>query len=164
MRFEFQQLPSLLRRRIDDGDVINLMSADASRLERDEYYGSLSFKNDGVELVLKEAPWVLPSAEITDSKALHVSAFHFHREGHEGYTEYKGAFPGVVVFNDSEADVRGKLGEPMNSGGGGFSKLLKKPIAHWLRYSIDGASLNFQFDADGKFEMATLFVEEPKRK
>ena len=164
MRFDFQQLPPLLCRHVDDLSIVNLIGTDSSRLERDEYYGSVSFENDGVELVLKESPWVLPAAEITDSKALYVSGFHFHREGHDGYTEYKGVFPSGVAFNDSEAEVRHKLGDPLNSGGGGFSNLLKKPIPRWFRYRIDNAFLNFQFDTDGKVEMVTLFVEEPKKK
>jgi hypothetical protein len=161
MTFEFQDLQPLLRRRVDDSRVVELIGSDSSIIERDEYYGSVEFQNQGVELVLKEAPWVIPPREITDPKVLFVAGFHFHREGHEGYHEYSGHFPGGVTFNDDEDEVRHKLGNPLIIGGGGISSVLKKPLPRWIRYVIDGSFLGFQLDVNGKVEMATLFVEAP---
>jgi hypothetical protein len=116
-----------------------------------------------MELVFREAPWVLPVEEISDPKSLYVSGFHFHRAGHEGYNEYLGQFPAEIVFNDMESDIRRKLGEPIKAGGGGISKILKRPIPKWLVYPLGNARLHVQFDADGKTELVTLFVENPQQ-
>ena len=71
---------------------------------------------------------MLPRTEVTDPKTLHVGGFHFHREGHDGYSQYPGQFPGGVVFDDTESDVTRKLGPPLSVGGGGFSSLLNKAV------------------------------------
>jgi hypothetical protein len=162
MSFELQKLRPLLRRRSDDEGVVSLIGQDPSIIRRNEYYGSTEFRDLGVDLVFKEAPWVIPPKEITDPMALYVSGFHFHRQGHEGFNEYLGRFPANVEFNDSEADVRRKLGQPVNTGGGGFSNVLGKPIPRWLSYAIDDALIHFQLDVDGKLEMVTLFAEAPQ--
>lgn len=162
MATEFQQLRSLLGRPADDKAVVELIGHDASIIQRNEYYGSAEFRDLGVDVVFKEAPWVIPPADAKDISALYVSGFHFHRQGHEGFNEYPGRFPGSVGFNDSEADVRRKLGQPVKTGGGGISSVLRKPIPHWLRYAIGDAMIHFQLDVDGKVEMITLFVESPQ--
>jgi hypothetical protein len=159
MTFEFQDLQLLLRRRVDDPKVVELIGSDPSIIKRDEYYGSVEFQNQGVELVLKEAPWVIPTTEITDPKDLFVAGFHFHREGHEGYHKYSGHFPGGVTLNDDEDQLRHKLGKPSTTGGGGFSSFLRTLLPRWSRYVIDESLLHFQFDVDDKVGMVTLFVE-----
>jgi hypothetical protein len=161
MAFEFQYLQTLLRSRADAADVVRLIGGDSSIIERNEYYGSVEFKQLGFDLVLQEAPWVLPPSKFTDAKELYVAGFHFHREGHEGYHQYKGDFPGGIEFNDSEGDVRRKLGQPVKTGGGGLIPVLKKPVPRWLRYAMNGAMVHFQLDANGKVEMVALEVENP---
>lgn len=161
MALEFQQLLGLLRRRVDDPRVVGLIGADTSIINRDEYYGSVEFQDQGVELVLKEAPWVMPRDEFFDAKDLFVAGFHFHREGHDDYSEYLGHFPGGVVFGDEEEAVRHKMGEPSASGGGGLSQVLKGRLPHWVQYKFDNFLLRFQLDADSKVEMVTLFVKAP---
>ena len=160
MDLDFQTLRSLLRRRADNVRVVELIGTDPSAIERDEFYGSVEFPSDGVECVFKEAPWVLSPSEITDNKALYVSGFHFHRAGHEGYQQYMGQFPGGVAFNDSEKEIRRKLGKPSSTGGGGMSSVLKKPIPRWLRYNTSQGIIRFQLDVDGTVQMVTLFVEQ----
>jgi hypothetical protein len=161
MTLGFQHLLGLLRRRVDDPRVEGLIGADRSIIDRDEYYGSVEFQDQGVELVLKEAPWVIPPDEFSDAKDLFVAGFHFHREGHDDYNEYRGHLPGGVLFGDTEEAVCHKLGEPSASGGGGISQVLKSPMPRWVQYKIDDSLLRFQLDADSKVEMATLFVEAP---
>jgi len=160
--FEFSTLVSLLRRPAKDREVLAFFGPAISSLTRDEYYGSIDFMSDGVEAVFKEAPWVAPKAEITDAKDLYVSAFHLHREGHDGYAGYVGDLPHGARLNDSEAELVRKLGQPTAAGGGGMSAVLKRPIARWIKYSIGDAVLNIQFDADGRAEMATLFAPDQK--
>jgi hypothetical protein len=89
-RFDIAEIVKLLRRSENDQEVRNFFGQAMSSIERDEYYGFLIFKPEGVDAVFNEAPWVVPAAEITDPKVLHVSAFHLHREGHEGYSGYSG--------------------------------------------------------------------------
>src|SRR5262249_53959519 len=153
----------LLRRRSDDPGVVGLIGSDPSIIERDEYYGSVEFKNNGVDLVFKEAPWVIPTSEISDPKDLYVCGFHFHRAGHEGSAQYQGDFPNGTAFDDSELEIRRKLGQPLKTGGGGISSVLKKPLQRWLRYSLGDAVIHFQLDDNSKVEMVTLEVENPNR-
>src|SRR5262249_45336376 len=163
MTTDFDQLRSLLRRRSDDARVMDLIGGDPAIIERNEYYGSVEFKDAGVDLVLQESPWVLPPSEFTDPKQLYVAGFHFHRAGHEGYAQYQGGFPGGTAFDDSELDIRRKLGQPLKTGGGGTIPVLKKPVPRWLGYSLGDAMIHFQLDKSGKVEMVTLEVENPGR-
>lgn len=160
MILEFERLRPLLRRRADDVEVTDLIGQDTSIIKRDEYYGSVEFRDIGIEFVFKEAPWVVPVTEIFDPKALHVCAFHFHREGHEGHSEYSGHLPGGVAFNDSEVEILRKLGRALSTGGGGMSSVLKRRVPRWLRYSIGDAILQFQLDGNGRMEMVTLYTED----
>jgi len=43
-----------------------------------------------------------------------------------------------------------------------MSKVLKRPIPRWLRYSFGGATLHFQFDPNGRVEMATLSAADAR--
>jgi hypothetical protein len=155
---ELEHLLTLLRRRADDPAVTDLVRQDPEHIERSAYQGFVELKPIGVSVMFKEAPWVLSPAEISDPTALHVSAFHFHGEGHEGYSGYSGSFPGGLVLGNSEAEVLHALGQPIARGGGGISAVLKKPIPHWLRYSVGDAVLHFQLDANGRIDLVTLYV------
>ena len=133
-----------------------------STIYRDEYYGSLEFKSEGVGVVFQEAPWVVPSEKITDPKELYVAAFHLCREGHEGFTGYSGQLPNGVALGDSEAELLRKMGAPLKRGGGGMSLILKQPIPHWFRFALGDAILHFQLDPRGRVDMATLQTPEIK--
>ena len=157
MKFEFEYLRSLLRRPLDDLPVLSFIGGDPSVVERDDYYGSVLFNDAGVDMVLNEAPFVLPAAEVTDPTKLYVCAFHFHRQGHEDFEQYGGELPGGVLFGESEADVRRRLGDPSKEGGGGTSPVLQRPIGRWIQYVLDhDALLHLQFDKLGTVEMVTL--------
>jgi hypothetical protein len=75
-RFGFEQLVCLLGRSENDPIVRSFFGNEITAIDRDEYYGSLEFKPEGVGVVFKEAPWVVPSEEIADPKELYVAAFH----------------------------------------------------------------------------------------
>jgi hypothetical protein len=155
-KFDLQKMQSLLRLRADDPAVIELIGHDLAVIQRDAYLGWVEFKDEGISLMFAEAPWVLPAHEIRDAKALHVSAFHLHRAGHEGYSQYCRQLPNGVALDDSEGELLRKLGQPMATGGGGMSRLLKKPIPRWLKYSLGDAILHFQLDPNNHVEMITL--------
>ncbi len=161
-KFNFEQLVSLLRRSENDPEVRNFFGQAISSIEHDEYYGSLEFKPEGVDVVFNEAPWVVPSEKITDPKELYLAAFHLHREGHEGYAGYSGQLPNDVALDDPEAEVLRKMGQPSTSGGGGMSTVVKGPIPRWFRYSFGDAFLHFQLDANGRVDMATLSARDIK--
>ncbi len=155
-RFDLAAIAELLRRSENDPLVRNFFGQAMSRIERDEYYGSLEFKPEGVDVVFHEAPWVVPSEEMTDPKELYVAGFHLHREGHEGYAGYSGQLPNGVALGDAEDEVLRKMGPSVHSRGGGMSKLLKGPIPYWFRYAFGNGFLHFQLDASGRIEMVTL--------
>lgn len=164
MKFEFEKLRSLLRKRADDPAVIELIERQYTQINRSAYQGYVSIPQYGVSVMFKEAPWVVPVSEIQDPKMLHLDAFHFHSEGHEGHSQYSGCFPGGIAFGDSETAVRSKLGPPSTSGGGGFSKMLKKTIPHWVKYSLGSELLHIQLDPDGKVDMITLYTPDLQSK
>ena len=56
-----------------------------------------------------------------------------------------------------ETEIIQRLGAPMATGGGGMSKVLKRPIPRWLRYSVaPDAMLQLQLDERGTIQMATI--------
>jgi hypothetical protein len=154
--FEIHDLVRLLRRSEKDSDVQNAFGQAISNIVRDEYYGSIELKNDGLEAVFKEATWMVPEAAVVDPKDLYLAAFHLHRDGHEGYSGYAGQLPNGVALGDPEGEVVRKMGQPAATGGGGMSSVLKRAIPRWLEYPIDDAYLHFQLAPDGRVEMASL--------
>src|SRR5436853_7796976 len=110
--FEFAEFEKILRRSERDPAIKSFFGQELANIERDEYYGWLEFKSEGVDVVFNEAPWVLPSEEITDPKELYLAAVHMHREGHEGYAEYSGKLPNEVALNEVEAELFRKMGQP----------------------------------------------------
>lgn len=162
-KFEFAKLVELLRRSENDPEVRNFFGQAMSRVERDGYYGSLEFEPVGVEVVFNEAPWIAPPEQVGDPKELYVSAFHLHRQGHDGYAGYSGQLPNGVVLDDSEDEVLRKMGPPHSSGGGSMSKVLKGPIPRWIRYTLGNAFLHFQLDPAGRVAMVTLDAREVKQ-
>jgi len=161
-KFEFAKLVKLLRRSENDPEVRNFFGQYMSDIERDEHYGSLEFKREGVDVVFKEAPWVVPSGQITDPKELYLAAFHLYREGYEGFAGYSGQLPNGVAFGDPEAEVLRKMGEPLKRGGVGVSPVLKRPIPRWFWYTLNDAILHLQLDSNGRVDMATLQIPEVK--
>jgi hypothetical protein len=57
--FEFDKLVTLLGRSESDAEVRDFFEREMSNIERNEYYGFLEFKPDGVAVVFNEAPWVI---------------------------------------------------------------------------------------------------------
>lgn len=161
--FELTYLAELLTLPLADERLIRFLGSLASRVERahDSYYAFLELPEQGVDIVFNDAPWVIPPEKITDEKALHLVAFHFHRAGHEDYSGYTGRLPGDIAFGDSEFEIRRKLGEPSSTGGGGISSVAPKlPIPRWRKYRFGDAILHLQLDDAGRLEMATL--QSPK--
>jgi len=157
MKFDFNLLSGLLRKRADDKEVLDLIGQE-TLIKRNEYLGFVTLKDVGVTIVFEEAPWVIPQDQITHSKELYIASFHLHREGHEGYKQYSGQFPGDARFDDTAAELIEKLGPPSSRGGGGLMPILNKPIAFWFKYNIGGSLLHFQFDDSGFVEMLTLYT------
>lgn len=88
--FDFEKLVSLLGRSVNDPEVKTFFGGEIANIKRDEYYGSLEFKPDGVEVVFQEAPWVVPAEAIGNPHDLYLVAFHLHDEDHEGFQKYSG--------------------------------------------------------------------------
>jgi len=155
-KFDFGGIVRLLRRSENDPEVRSFFGQALSQIERDEHYGSLEFKQDGVDVVFKEAPWAAPPEEIEDQHELYVVAFHLHREGHEGFAGYSGQLPKGVILGDPETEVLRKMGSPSSTGGGGISNALKRAIPRWSRYPLGNGFLHLQLDPADRVEMVTL--------
>ena len=159
-KFEFVKLISLLGRSENDPDIKNFFGNAMSNIERDEYYGSLEFKPEGVDVVFNESPWVLPSEQIIDPKELYLSAFHLHSDGHEGYAGYRGKLPNGVMFGDSEAEVLRKMGRPLKTGGGGMSRVTTGLVPRWLWFPLGDAILHIQLDANDRVDVVTPQIRQ----
>jgi hypothetical protein len=155
MIFEFDKLASLLGRSENDPEVKNFFGRQMSNIERDEFYGLLEFKPDGVDVVFKEAPWVVPSEKVTDPKELYLAAFHLHSDGHEGFLGYRGKLPNGLVFSDREAEILRKMGQPLKIGGGGMSHITRGAVPRWFWFPLGEAILHIQLDTNGRVEMVT---------
>jgi hypothetical protein len=152
----------MLRRSINDPEVQEFLGSTIDKVARDEYYGSIEFKSDGVEIVFKEAPWVIPIEKIDDKTELFISAFHFHRSGHDNYSGYLGKMQNGVALGDSDTTIELKLGLPAAVGGGSMSSVLKRMVPRWLQYPVGEAIVNFQLDSNNKSELATLYAPDQK--
>src|SRR5215467_4295443 len=161
-KFEFNNLVTLLGRSENDPAVKRLLGKQMSNIERDEFYGTLEFKLEGVDVVFQEAPWLVPSENITDPKELYLAAFHLHDQGHEGYERYSCELPNGLAFGNSETEVLGKMGLPIKIGGGSISHLLKRVVPRWFWYPLGEAILHVQFDTKGRVEMVTPRVPDIK--
>lgn len=159
-KFEIDRLIRLLGRSEKDSEVRNFLGKQMSNIVRDEFYGTLEFKPEGVDVVFKEAPWVVPSENIIDPKELYLAAFHLHGHGHEGYEGYSGQLPNGLSLGDSEAEVLRKMGQPLKIGGGGMSRLLMGVVPRWFWYPLGEAILHVQFDTKGRVEMVTPRVPD----
>ena len=161
-RFEFESLLSLLGRSENDPAIRQFFGRDIFMIDRDEYYGTLEFKSEGVDVVFNEAPWVVPPEQVRDPKELWLAAFHLYREGHQGFAQYQGELPNRVVFGDSEHDLLRKLGEPLKRGGGVISSFDGQSIPRWFWFTLGKSILHLQLDGMGRVDMATLQVPEIK--
>jgi hypothetical protein len=161
MNLTFERLGALLSKPVSDADIRELIAG--RELERSAHQGFVEIVDVGVSLMFKEAPWVVES-DYVDPSALYLSAIHFHRQGHEGYAQYSGALPGGVRFDDDSSELRSKLGEPLSTGGGGMSKVLRQAIPRWSKYRSerDGIVIHFQFDAQDRLELVTLMAYKPQ--
>jgi hypothetical protein len=154
---DFSTLRSLLGRGADDPEVINVIES-TEHIRRASYLGYVELKDKGVAVMFAADT----AAEEEPVQSLHVSAFHLHRKGHDGYAQYSGELPSKVAFNDQETDVLKKLGKPVESGGGEKSSFFKRPVPRWLRYSIGNVVVHLQLDAKARIEMVTLYPANAK--
>lgn len=161
-KFEFNKLVALLGRSENDPEVRDFFGKYMSDIERDEFYGTLEFKPEGVDVVFQEAPWVVSSEKVANPKELFLAAFHLHGEGHEGYRGYSGQLPNGLAIGNSEAEVLRKMGQPLTVGGGTMSRVLKKPVPRWFWYPLGGAILHVQFDPKGRVEVVTPRMPDVK--
>jgi len=161
-RFGFEQLVSLLRLSENDARIRNFFGHEMSSIDRDEYYGTLEFKPEGVDVVFKEAPWVIPPEKISDPRELWLSSFHLYREGLDGFAGYSGKLPNGVALGDSETELLRKMGEPISKGGGYTDPVDKLPIPRWFCFALGEAILHFQLDPMGRIDMATLQASKIK--
>jgi len=157
---EFAKLVHLLRRSEKDPEVRRFFGQRMAYIDRDEYYGTLQYKNEGFDAVFQEAPWVLSPEKITNPKELFLAAFHLYRQGYDGFAEYSNQLPNGIAFGDSEAEIVRKMGQPIRIGGGALIPVLKRSAPRWFWYPISNAILHLQFDKSGRVDMAT--IQAPK--
>lgn len=153
---QFNRMIGMLGRLSDDDLVKQTFGTQGFEIERIEYYGFLTFKMLGVDVVFNEMAFLPPDANKSQKSKLRVCAFHLHRQGHDGYCGFSGKMPLDLAFNDLEADVVRKLGSPRSQGGGNRSTVMGRTVPYWVEYSNPNYSLHLQFDQLGRLELVTL--------
>lgn len=85
------------------------------------------------------------------------SVFLFAK-GYEGHLPFKGDLPSSIVFGEMPEDVRIKLGEPIQSGGGMVGMLGRK-IHLWEKFDHGQYQLTVQYGDEG-VQLVTLISSE----
>jgi hypothetical protein len=160
MNIDLDTMISHLQQPIDSPQLRQAYGDSIEGIERSAHYGFVQFQTEGISVIFKEAPWVIPKEQITDPLKLYLSAFHLHVAGHEGYQQFKGKLPHSIHFGDSKARVLELCGEPLATGGGMLSKLLNKKTPSWVKYKRKGHVEHYQFNSLDQLELVTVFVED----
>lgn len=148
----------LLGRSTEDKIVISSLKGDLCRITRDEYYGSINYIDDGFDIVFQEEAWIFPDIHPKNEELLYISAFHLHREGHEGFRQFQGQLAGDLFFGCPFDEVLRKLGSPDVKGGEGSMMGINVPL--WMKYFYDVFCVHCQFDVEKKLEMMTISYPE----
>ena len=85
-----------------------------------------------------------------------VMTIQLYAEGLDGYKGFVGPLPEGISFPNSRSDVRNKLGQPCDSGGGAATQFFGKAPT-WDLYDRDSYSLHIQYaDGDETINLITL--------
>jgi hypothetical protein len=57
---DFETIEKLLGRSQHEHEVRKFFGSAIFTITREEFYGSLEFKAEGIDVVFQEAPWVIP--------------------------------------------------------------------------------------------------------
>ena len=150
-RFDFATLHALLRRPENDPAVAHVLSGGISTIE--ENYRFVEHRADGIDVTFKGIA--------TGSGELLLSSFHLYSEGYDGFARYGLTLPGSLAFGDGLDTVLAKLGEPVRTGGGDYSSLLKRVTPRWLVFPLGADHLHVQFDGGDHVDLVTLQVPRP---
>jgi hypothetical protein len=160
---QLDDLVSLLGLPADDPAIAIELRVSVDNIKRYEEVGYIEYKGEGVSVIFEEARFQVGAVRAVGA-TLCLCAFHFHRHGHEGYEGYRGLFPNSVKLGDQAKTVESKMQVAPVRGGGGYSKMLRKPVPKWLRYDYKGVILQFQLDDKDAVEMVTLQIPLPAQR
>ncbi|MQP66285.1 hypothetical protein GE253_13135 [Niveispirillum sp. SYP-B3756] len=159
--FRFGRMSKLLRKPVTDPEVIALANISDDVVNKSAHSGFINFKNIGLTIMLKEAPWVINYYKPGDETVLYVDGIHFYSEGYEEHAKYSEEMPHGLNFGDTKDDVLKKMGEPYSTGGGNYVKLLNKNSPMWIKYMIGDDVLHIQINNDERVDLVSLSVITP---
>jgi len=153
---KISQLVDLLGRSMADEKLVAALGPHLFQVDRSAFRGSISLPGEGLDFMFDG-----PKDETrAPAGAICLCAIHLTAGAQAGS---HGELPSGVAIGDTEAQVRDKLGEPMSTGGGGFtSPPFNWPIPYWLKYQIGKAIFHFQLDDAGRVNMVTLMLQGPQ--
>jgi len=152
--FSLESIAPLIGRSANDVLLLEFFGEELGRIERDEYYGALQYKKNGVDVVFQEACLVDGARE---DRELILIAFHLHAEGHEEFSQYRFSLPFDVNFGANWGDLISGF-DVVNSGGGIYSKALGGWIGRWFVVRSDNFDVHLQFDSKDCLVMVTLML------
>ena len=112
---------------------------DLTNHEADEGFGSMIYKDLGLELIF---------GKLGDRSVLN-SIWIFHESACNNVLSYAGEMPKGIRFGQSKDEVENILGSPAKEGGGTFHALFgDTPV--WVKYNFENKySLNISFNDQG---------------
>jgi hypothetical protein len=78
-----------------------------------------------------------------------ISTVQLYRHGHQGFSRYAGATPGGLSFEMDRNAVRGRLGQPLESGEARTLPLLGTMPA-WDAFRVEAHRLHVEYEPDGR--------------
>ena len=154
--FSIPQLVDLLGRSMADEKLVAALGSHLFQVDRSAFRGYISLPDEGLDFMF-DGP---TDESLTPANSICLCAVHLKAvDSVPGYSE----LPGGVAIGNTEAEIRGKLGAPMSTGGGGAtSPPFNWRIPYWLKYRIGKAIFHFQLDDAGHVDMVTLMLQDPQ--
>jgi hypothetical protein len=72
-------------------------------------------------------------------------AAHLYPAGRDGFASFPD-LPHGLEFGMSQARACACLGEPISTGGGGFSGMMKRKLPKWTKHEVDGGVLHVEYE------------------
>lgn len=145
--YDITEFAKLLMCKADESpakELLEILNQPGS-FQSTEHLGYIESPLDGISIMFKDEKELIPTSSNPIRGIYRVDAIHLYAEGIDDYRQYPGLLLDGIHFNSSREQVRQRLGEPDDSGGGnpGIGGEL---WPYWDRYDLENFSLRFQFD------------------
>lgn len=162
MTFEFAAMVDLLRRSENDPRVRNFFGKRCPGLSVTSTTGHWSSSRRESMLYSRRHRGYRPRKQSPIQRSCTSPPFTCTVAVMRGTPDTPANYRTALLWADPEGEVLRKMGRPLETGGGGVSKLLGGPVPHWFRYPLGDNILHVQLDAAARVELVTPLSPEVK--